>query len=212
MVDGIVFDLDGTLVDTVDLWVEVWGKTLEKYGIRIPKERVRPLIGLPPSAIIESALGRKCDSETEREIIDYRSRLIWKYSYMAKPFEDVKPELQWIKSMNIRVAVASSSIDKWIDEMLNVAGIRDLVDAYVSGTHVKSPKPAPDIFIEAFNTIGISPKDGMVVGDRESDTVPAMQIGAISVLVDRLGEFSKPKADFVIHSMPELHGLLANMR
>ncbi|MEM0149326.1 MAG: HAD family phosphatase [Candidatus Micrarchaeaceae archaeon] len=209
MIKAVVFDLDGTIVNTIDLWVKVWGETLEKYGMPIPKERVRALIGLPPKMIIADALGRECEPEREREMIEYRTKLLWEYAYMAKPFDDVKPEMQKIKNRHIKIGVASTSNDAWIKEMLERVGISELVNCYVSATKVKNPKPAPDVFVEAFRLLGTAPAEGMVVGDRESDTIPALSIGAVSVLIDRFGEFSKPRADFTIHSMAELEQIIS---
>jgi len=211
LIKAIVFDLDGTLVDTMDLWVRVWGETLRRFGIQISDDRVRPLIGLSPKGIIEGATHKECSPEDEKMMVEYRTKLLWELAYMAKPFADAEPALKSLKSRGIKIAVASSSPDNWIKEMLDRAGISNYIDSYVSATKVEKPKPAPDVFIEAFRSIGHKPSEGMVVGDRESDTLPGMSIGAVSVLIDRINEFRDPKADFVIRSLGELEGLIGKL-
>ncbi|MGC8687101.1 MAG: HAD family hydrolase [Candidatus Micrarchaeia archaeon] len=206
----MVFDLDGTLVDTVDLWAKVWSEALSSYGINISEEQARAYVGLPPSGIIGKVLGQS-NPELEESIIRNKTKLMWDYLPLAKPFSDVDGVLGWLKSNKIKIIVASSSTEEWIETMLRKIGADKTVDGYISGTKVKNPKPAPDVFIEAFKMAGVNPAQGMVVGDRETDTIPGSMIGSISVLIDRLNEFKQPKADFVVHKMEEIEEIIGSL-
>jgi len=206
MIKTIVFDLDGTLVDTVDMWTLVWVESFAKHGVRLKSEQARKYVGLPAGSIIKAVIG-KTDKDLEAKIIKEKDELMWKYAYMAKLFDDVKPAFQDIKNKDIKIAVASSSLEEWIEAMLDRACIKKFVCCYLSSNKVARPKPAPDVFLEAFRIAGTSPKEGMVVGDRESDTIPGIEIGSISVLIDRRKEFKNARADYVINSMAELSNL-----
>lgn len=206
MLKGIIFDLDGTLIDSVDVWTEIWYRAFHENNIDVSREEIRRYIGLPLDGVMKNL--SIYSKELKESVESKRLELIKAYAQKVKIFPDTIPALEFVKEKELKTCVASSSIEYWIRLMLKNFGIIKYVDAYVSGEDVKRPKPYPDVFIEGFKRIGIKPKEGMVVGDRESDTVPAMEIGAKAVLIDRFGEFDDPKADAVIKSLDELKNLI----
>ncbi|MGC9099001.1 MAG: HAD family hydrolase [Candidatus Micrarchaeia archaeon] len=206
MIKGVIFDLDGTLVDTVEVWADIWERAFKEEGLNVGRDEIKRFVGLPLDGIIKS-LGIHSE-ELERRIADKKKDLVKLYADKARLFPDVVPVLEYLRDKNIKVCVASSSLDEWIKYMLKKFRLEKFVDSYVSGYNVKRPKPEPDVFIEAFRRIGIDPKDGMVVGDRESDVIPAIKIGAKAALIDRLGETKDPKEYAVIKNLEELKKMI----
>ncbi|MGB9732630.1 MAG: HAD family hydrolase [Candidatus Micrarchaeia archaeon] len=202
MIKAVVFDLDGTLVDSVDAWAEIWHESFKLNGIEASKSEIKRFIGLPLKSILEE-LG--ISKEMEENIRKASKSVIEKYVNVIQAFPDSLPILKFLSQKKIKIGVASSSEDEWIRIVLERLGMLKYVNSYVSGYDVKRPKPYPDVFIEIFKRLNEDPINGIVVGDRESDTLPAMEISAKGILIDRNGDYKgDPKADHVIKSLYEL--------
>jgi beta-phosphoglucomutase-like phosphatase (HAD superfamily) len=206
MIKAAVFDLDGTLVNSVNIWINIWYYSFRRVGIKIGKKEIKRFIGLPLSGILkgEGIYSKDLEKRINEESID----LIKRYSHKVKAFPDSIEILKFLKKKNVKICVASSSKDDWISTILKENRMEKYVDSFVSGEDVKRPKPYPDVFIESFRILGEKPSDGVAIGDRETDTWPAMKIGAIGILIDRENLFKDPKADYVVKNFSELRELL----
>jgi len=208
-IKAAVIDLDGTIVDSVEMWAEIWSEAFNKEGINLTKEQAIYYIGIPLKSIIKNVVGRE-DKNLEERLNKIKNELLWKKAETLKAFPDAISMLERLKSKGIKLVIASSAEEAWVKFAITKCSLDKYIDAYISGEKVKNPKPAPDIFVEAFKLAGVEPKDGVVIGDRETDTEPGMLIGALTILVDRdsIYEGRDVKADVVVDNLDEAYAIL----
>ena len=208
-IKAAVLDLDGTLVDSVGIWADLWSEGFNKEGINLTNEQARYYIGIPLKSIIKNVLGKE-DKNLEKKLREAQKEILWKKAETLRAFPDAVSMLEKLKSRNIKLLVASSAKEDWIKFAITKCSLDKYIHTYISGEKVKRPKPAPDIFVEAFKLAGVEPKEGVVIGDRETDTEPGMLIGALTILVDRDGIYKgrDVKADIVVKNLDEAYTIL----
>lgn len=183
-VEGIVFDFDGTLADTVDLITDSWVYALEKLGARGRADPgvIKQLIGLPASRIIDAlSLG----GEALRDVMEYRREYILSNMDRARLYPETRMVLKELRERGYKLAIATSLPRRFMTKLVNYLGVAGLVDALVSGDDVAAGKPDPDIVLEASRRLGVHPSRTITVGDREYDVVSARRAGSIPFLVVR---------------------------
>jgi HAD superfamily hydrolase (TIGR01509 family) len=179
MVEAVIFDIDGTLIDSVDLHAEAWREALQHFGHDLPFERIRSQIGkggdqLLPALLPEEEVRRRGD-----QIEDFRADL-FRREYLARvrAFPEVRELLEWIKADGKRIALASSAKKPELEHYRRVANIEDLLEAETSSDDAERSKPHPDIFQAALDRLGaIDPARILVVGDTPYDAEPAGKAG-----------------------------------
>jgi beta-phosphoglucomutase-like phosphatase (HAD superfamily) len=154
---GLVFDCDGTLADTMPLHWRAWQVVAKRYQLHFPEERFYALGGVPSRDILKmlgEEQGRQLDpliaaKEKEAEYIPY----IRQVQPVAAVVEIARQNYG-----KIPMAVASGGLQPHIIEVLEHLGIRHLFNAVVTSEDVTRQKPAPDIFLEAARRIGVPPQ------------------------------------------------------
>jgi HAD superfamily hydrolase (TIGR01509 family) len=180
---GIIFDLDGTLVDTNRHHVEAWRRAFQRFGFEIPVERIIPEIGKGGDKLVPSILGE----EDERRLGD-ALRQAQKEEFLAiaqrerfRVFPCVPELLQTLRERGIRTALATSSDDRHLDATLASAGcdLRHLVDVVVTKSDAPSSKPAPDLVVAAVEELGPPPAECAMVGDTIYDGQACQSAGVV---------------------------------
>lgn len=207
-IKGVVLDLDGTLVDSVELHVESWINAFRSNGFLVDPEAVRPLVGMATPKFIKTLVGNVNDQILEKIDLEHKNEFTKRFDQI-KPFPDARPALELLHGKGIRIAVASSSRYKVVETVLERTSLAELTDAIVGGDEVLMGKPDPDIYIEAFKRLGVSPRMGAIVGDTEYDTIPARRIGALAIVVRRDGA-SVNSADLALSSLLDAAAELVN--
>jgi HAD superfamily hydrolase (TIGR01549 family) len=175
MTQAVVFDVDGTLVDSVDLHAESWRVALEKFGKRPSFEEVRRQIGKGADQLMPVFLSKEELARFGAELDEFRGRL-FKREYLprVKGFPKVPELFQRLKRDNKRVALASSAKGDELDAYKRIAGIDDLVEAETSSDDADRSKPYPDIFQAALARLpGIAVDEIVVIGDTPYDAQAA---------------------------------------
>ncbi|MEM4717974.1 MAG: HAD family hydrolase [Desulfurococcaceae archaeon] len=183
----VIFDMDGTLVDSEDFIVWSFMEVAKEMGLSISPRVVRECIGLPLDYVVERILPDVPVDIVER-FIARRREIVSKYwRGMVTLFPDVKPALSYLKNNGFLLAVASSSVKSRIIEFLGYLGILDYFD-YVSGVEegVRG-KPYPDVISRVLNMLGVAPGEAVYVGDRLVDCIAASSAGVDFILVSRGG-------------------------
>ncbi|WFO76205.1 HAD family hydrolase [Desulfurococcaceae archaeon MEX13E-LK6-19] len=205
----LLFDLDGTLVDTKDVIVKSFVLAAQKMGIKIDPKRVRELIGYPLMDVVKGSLLDNYDEETIDRFVRLRKSImeqLWRKE--AKLFSDVIPVLEALsKRKDVVLGIASSSIIERIIEMTKYFGIIKYFKI-LSGVHkgVRG-KPHPDVLIYAMEKTGIQRECTVYIGDAEIDCITARNAGISFILINRDCcdvKTWKYKPDLVIHSLRDI--------
>jgi HAD superfamily hydrolase (TIGR01509 family) len=179
MPKAVLFDIDGTLVDTVDLHAQAWADTFKHFGLDIPAEEVRGQIGKGGDQLMPVFLDRKTVEKQGEKMEEHRSDLFkQRYRPEARAFPQVRELFQAIRARGMTIALASSCKEDELDGYMELAGITDLVDAATSSDDADRSKPYPDIFQAALGKLdGVSPDEAVVVGDSPYDAEAAGKAG-----------------------------------
>lgn len=180
---SVLFDIDGTLIDSVDFHAEAWVRALQHFGIETEFAQVRHKIGkggdqLLPDLVPQDILDRRQD-----EIESFRSDLFKRdYLERIRPFPQVRPLFERCRAAGLTIALASSGKENEVARYAEIAGIKDLVDVTTSSSDVEHSKPCPDIFQAALKKCApATAADTIVIGDTPYDVQAANGAGLRSI-------------------------------
>lgn len=174
MPQAAIFDLDGTLLDSVDLHAVAWHEAMVKFGHRVSFEQTRSQIGKGGDKLIPAFLSPDEQDDHGRELEDWRSRRFRShYLPLIRPFSAVPNLLQQCRDAGLRIAIASSAKRDELDKYLEIAGVSRLVDDTISSEDVDESKPAPDVFEAVLKRLKIEGKDAVAIGDTPYDAEAA---------------------------------------
>jgi HAD superfamily hydrolase (TIGR01509 family) len=183
MPKAVIFDVDGTLVDSVDLHARAWQDAFREFGKDVAFEDIRYQIGkggdqLMPVFFPRTELARFGARMQERRTAIYRER----YVRQVRPFPRVRELFERIKREGTRIALASSADAEDFDANMKLLGIGDLIDGATSARDAARSKPFPDIFEAALAKLGgVEAGQAIAVGDTHYDAEAAGQIGMRTV-------------------------------
>ena len=183
MIEAVIFDIDGTLVDTVDFHAQSWDRTFQHFGHQIPYDQIRAQIGkgsdkLMPVFFSLEELNKSDDDPRltfGERMRDYRRELYKReYHSRIKAFPQVRELFKRIKAEGKRVALASSATKDDVATYKQIMDVEDLIDAATTTSEVESSKPEPDVFFVTLDKLGgIAPNNVIVVGDTPYDAEAA---------------------------------------
>lgn len=183
MIEAVIFDIDGTLVDTVDFHAQSWERTFQHFGHQIPYEQIRAQIGKGSDKLMPVFFSLEQLNESDEgqsptlgeRMRDYRRELYKReYHPRIKAFPQVRELFLQIKADGKRVALASSATSDDLATYIQILNVEDLVDAATTTTEVKSSKPDPDLFFVTLDKLGnIANNHVIVVGDTPYDAEAA---------------------------------------
>lgn len=178
-IKAVLFDVDGTLVDSNDFHAEAWHAAIAKFGNDIPVARIREQIGKGGDNLLPALLPRAFVDENKDALEAYRAELFARdYMPRIKPFAQVRALFERIRQESARIVLASSGKEDEVAHHLELIACSDLVDASTSADDAERSKPCPDIFAAALAKLdGASPADAVVVGDSPYDMHAAKALG-----------------------------------
>lgn len=213
MLKAFIFDIDGTLVDSVGFHAEAWQRTFAHFGHAVSFQAVRSQIGKGGDQLMPVFLSEDEVSHIGEELDRYRSEL-FKREYLPRvhAFPGTRALFERIRADGKRIVLASSSKADEVAVYKRIAQIEDLVDGETSADDVDVSKPAPDIFRAALGKLrGVKASEAVAVGDSPYDPEAAGKLGlaTIGVLCGGFAEADLRAAGcFIIFRDPE--DLLAN--
>ena len=175
--EAVLFDIDGTLVDSVDLHARAWQEAFAYFGRRVAFEEVRSQIGKGGDQLLPVFFSQD-DLARRGEAIDaYRSDL-WKRDYMkrVRAFPGTRELFQALLHRGLKIALASSAKGDELETYKKLARIDDLIDAETSADDAERSKPHPDIFQAALRRLG-GERRALVIGDTPWDAIAAHRLG-----------------------------------
>lgn len=208
MIKGLVFDVDGTLVNSNHYHVECWQKAFEKAGFRVEKIRIQGLIGKGARQIVNEVLGEKAEENKKIEVIQEHTRNFEKLIDKVEAFPGLLELFQEINGRGVSIALATSTKAHFVEHYLERFQIRELVAAYTTVEEVTHHKPHPEVFLKAAEKIGLQPAEVIAVGDSVWD-IQAAKRGKIKVVALLTGGISQEallaeKPDWLFKDLIEL--------
>jgi HAD superfamily hydrolase (TIGR01549 family) len=169
-----IFDLDGTLLDSVDLHAIAWHEAMVEFGHDVSFEQARSQIGKGGDKLIPVFLSADEQRDHGKEMEEWRgNRFKTEYLPLVRSFSAVPDLLRRVRDAGVQIAIASSAKRDELDNYLDIARISDLVDLKTSSDDVEESKPAPDIFEIVLKKLKIEGGDAVAVGDTPYDAAAA---------------------------------------
>jgi HAD superfamily hydrolase (TIGR01549 family) len=174
MLKAVIFDIDGTLVDSVDLHAKAWKEAFEHFGKIIPYDDIRHQIGKGGDQLMPVFLSNEEMDRFGNELEKYRGEL-FKSDYMprVKAFPQVRELFQLIRAHGKKIGLASSAKKEELSVYKRLADIEDLVEDESSADDAERSKPHPDIFEAALRFLRVDASDAVAVGDTPYDAEAA---------------------------------------
>jgi HAD superfamily hydrolase (TIGR01549 family) len=190
VIKAVIFDIDGTLVDSVHLHAKAWQEAFRKFGHDVPFDTVRKQIGKGGDQLLPVFLTKEEIAQYGEALEKYRGELFKKkYFSHVRAFPCVRELFQRLGQDGKQIALASSAKGDELETYKRIAQITDLVDEETSSDDAEHSKPHPDIFEAAMKRLkGVDTDETIVVGDSPYDEQAAGKLGLRGVAV-RSGGF-----------------------
>lgn len=178
MLKAIIFDIDGTLVDSVDLHARAWQESFRKFGREVAFEKVRHQIGKGGDQLMPVFFSEEELERFGEELEKYRGELFKReYLSQVRAFPQVRELFERIRRDGTRIALASSAKKDELKTYKEIARITDLVEEETSADDADKSKPHPDIFEAALAALGdVEADEAIVIGDTPYDAEAAGKI------------------------------------
>ena len=184
---AVLFDVDGTLVDSNDAHARAWVEAFADHGVVVGFERVRRCIGMGGDKLMPAVSGLQDESPLGRAIAERRHRLFAdRFLPHLTPFQDSARLVAELKGRGHTVVVASSAQRDELAQLLEIAGVEALMDAVTSSDDANASKPDPDILGAAMLRAHASSDQAVMIGDTPYD-IEASRRAGIAVIAFRSG-------------------------
>jgi phosphoglycolate phosphatase-like HAD superfamily hydrolase len=183
--EGLLFDVEGTLVDAVMATLNCWQETLRSEGLTVTLPALHAYSGMDGKQMLHELFpGLGTDARTRLTKLQgerYRGH----YLPLVQGFSGVREALATLKAKGHRIALATDCQPDELDHYLDITGIRALIDAAACGSDVAQGKPAPDLVELARGRLGV--RTAVMIGDTPFDARAAVQAGVAALGVETGG-------------------------
>jgi len=182
-IEAVIFDVDGTLIDTVDLHAASWREALHKWGVDVPHAQVRAQIGKGSDLLMPVFLPKEVVEAEGEEIEAYRKRIFMDdYLPRARPFPRVRDLFVRLREDRKKIVLASSAKGDELERYVELAGIGDIIQGATSSSDAEKSKPHPDIFMAALEQVApFEAGQCIVIGDTPYDAEAAGKAGLATI-------------------------------
>lgn len=183
---AVLFDIDGTLIDSNYLHIDAWGRAFAAVGHPVDSWRIHRAIGMDSAKLMHALVGDEVD-----RIGDEAKRLHSVYvagtASLLRPFERARDLLRMLAARDVRVVLATSAPADELERLLLALDCDDAIAAVTSAEDVANAKPDPDIVLAALDKGGVSADNAIMVGDAVWDIEAAARAGVPCVAVETGG-------------------------
>ncbi len=181
---AFIFDLDGTLLDSVYDHVMAWAQALRENGIEVPIWKIHRRIGMSGglfTAALIRELGHEIDEATQQRLSTLHSQYYNERSSSVRALPGAVKLLEYLTAQEIPWAIATSSHMKTAGPVLAKIGVDPAKHVVITRDLVKYAKPDPDLFIAAAKALGVKMEDSCVVGDAVWDMLASKRGRALGI-------------------------------
>lgn len=171
---AFLFDLDGTLVDSMWIWESIDVEYLDRFGLELPEDLHSCIEGMSFSETARYFKERFSIPDTLEKMKSDWNRMAWeKYTQEVPLKSGIREFLRYHRARGVKMAVATSNSRELAEAVIAVHGLTDTFDVIVTGCDVAHGKPFPDVYLEAAVRLGVDPSECMVF----EDVVAGIQAG-----------------------------------
>ena len=182
MLQGVIFDIDGTLVDSNDAHAQSWVDAFAEAGYNVPFDVVRPLIGMGADKLLPKTVGVSHESDKGKKLLARRSEIFrGKYLPRLKPLPGSRALVLRVRDDGLKAIVATSAKDDELKGLLQAAAVNDLMEERATASDAKRSKPVPDIVQAAVEESGIGKENLIMIGDTPYDVEAATRAGVRTI-------------------------------
>ena len=181
-IKAVLFDVDGTLVDSNDAHAHAWLSAFAEFGITVEFARVRRCIGMGGDKLMPEVSGLEEDSPLGGRIAKRRGEIFTtEFLPRIQPFKDAARLVAAIKELGLTAVAASSAKKVELKALLEIAGAAALMDASTSSDDAEESKPEPDIIEAALKRAKASAAQAIMIGDTPYDVEASRRAGVASI-------------------------------
>ena len=187
-IKAVIFDLDGTVIDTEKLLVKYWCMAANEFGFPMEREhalQLRSLARKYAEPLLKEWFGEKCDYKTVRN-----RRMELMTAHIIENGLDVKAGIKelliWLGENGYKRAVATATDLTRAGKYLSDVGLYDYFDCIISAHQVENGKPKPDVYLYAVEQLGLTPDECIAVEDSPNGVISASDAGCRTIMVPDL--------------------------
>ena len=174
MLEAIIFDLDGSMVDSMWIWTAIDVEYLGRFGIELPENLQACIEGMSFSETAVYFKDRFQLADDPDTIMEDWNRMAWdKYAYEVQVKDGVADLLQYCMDHGIKVGIATSNSRELVENVVKARHLDQYFDCIMTGCDVAKGKPAPDIYLAVAKELNVSPENCLVF----EDIIPGIQAG-----------------------------------
>jgi len=183
----VLFDIDGTLLDSNEAHALSWAQTLRRHDHPVDVAQIRPLIGIGSDKLLAALLGPRVDEALAKRLVDERRELFLKeHLPRLQPTPGARALLDRLRQEGFQLVCATSAGGEELQALLRQAGVQGLFDDAATSSDAAQSKPDPDIVQAALRKAGVTPAQAVLVGDTPHD-IEAARAAQVDTIALRCG-------------------------
>jgi len=208
-INTILFDLDGTLIDTNELIISTYLHTLEKYYPgKYTREDVLPFLG----PTLHEVFGKMDPERVEEMVLEYRTYNLANHDALVKEFVGVMETIETLKKKGYKLAIVTTKREDVAFKGLRLMKLDSFFDVMIAYDHVKKVKPDPEPIFLALDKLGSKPEEALMVGDNFHDVLAGKNAGTktagVAWSIKGREYLAKYEPDFMLENMTDLLTIL----
>lgn len=205
---GVLFDVDGTLVDTNYLHTLAWWQAFRRFGHDVPMATIHRTIGMGGTTLIEHLIGEDRNKDQDEALEDTHGALFSAQWPALRSFDGARELLQHCADAGLAVVLATSASEEELGVLRKVIGADGAITGATNATDTGISKPAPDILESALGVADLKPENAVFIGDAVWDVITANKLGLPTIAVTTGGtseaELREAGAAYVFENVREL--------
>lgn len=180
---AVLFDIDGTLVDSNYLHIDAWQRAFAEVGIDVETWRIHRSIGMDGSTLVKS-LSDDAPEDAQQQLKDLHSRYYREVASLLRPLPGARALLRRVADLGVKVVLATSAPEDELKLLRKVLDCDELIAAVTSSADVDTAKPKPDIIEVALERAGVTAQHAVFVGDAiwDAEACSRAKVTCIGVL------------------------------
>ena len=176
----MLFDVDGTLIDSNYLHIHAWYRAFTEAKVEVEAWRIHRSIGMDGSTLLAS-LAEHADDDTRARLKDLHSRYYQETAPLLRPLPGARELLEAVEKLGLQIVLATSAPEDELSVLREVLASDDLVSAVTSSNDVDTAKPEPDIVQVALERAGVDAAHAVFVGDTVWDVEACKRAGVPTI-------------------------------